>query len=45
VATALGDDGTFYNHGYALMELNGRQAHIAYYQDSDPVNAVWEEDV
>jgi len=28
----LGDNGEFYNHAYALLTLDGRAAHIAYYQ-------------
>jgi predicted phosphodiesterase len=31
----LGDDGTVYNRAYAIMKLNGPEASIAYYQDSD----------
>lgn len=31
----LGDNGTFYNHGYVIIDLAGAQATICYYQDSD----------
>ncbi|HUI57706.1 MAG TPA: metallophosphoesterase [Bryobacteraceae bacterium] len=31
----LGDDGTFYNHGYVIMDLAGNSATLSYYQDSD----------
>jgi hypothetical protein len=43
VVTALGHTGGFYNHGYALMDLDGPQAHVAYYQDSNPAAPIWEE--
>ena len=45
VATALGHTGAFYNHGYALMDLDGPKAHMSYYQDSDPGTPLYEEDV
>jgi 3',5'-cyclic AMP phosphodiesterase CpdA len=31
----LGDNGTFYNHGYVIMDLAGGSATISYYQDTD----------
>jgi predicted phosphodiesterase len=31
----LGDDGCFFNHGYAIMDLAGNTATISYYQDTD----------
>jgi hypothetical protein len=30
-----GDDGTTYDHAYAIMQLDGERASVAYYQDSD----------
>jgi predicted phosphodiesterase len=27
---------SFYSHGYAIMDLDGRAARVSYYQDSDP---------
>jgi hypothetical protein len=37
----LGNDGGFYNHGYAIMDLDGTQGTISYYQDSDETNPQW----
>jgi len=34
----LGNNGVFYNHGYAIMDLAGRSATISYYQDTDEQN-------
>lgn len=31
----LGDNGTFYNHGYVILDLAGSTAEVSYYQDSD----------
>lgn len=31
----LGSNGTIYNHAYAIMQLDGPQGSIAYYQDSN----------
>lgn len=31
----LGNNGVFFNHGYVIVDLAGREASIAYYQDSD----------
>jgi len=42
VALAKGD--SFYSHGYAIIDLNGPEAQVAYYQDSDPEDApMWSE--
>ena len=35
VPLRLGDDGTFYNHGYAIMDLAGNTATLSYYQDTE----------
>jgi len=35
VPLRLGDNGTFYNHGYAIMDLAGNTATLSYYQDTD----------
>jgi predicted phosphodiesterase len=37
----LGDDGGFYNHGYAIMDLDGAQGTISYYQESDENKPQW----
>lgn len=34
----LGNNGTFLNHGYVIMDLAGSSATLSYYQDSDEVN-------
>jgi len=31
----LGDNGTFFNHGYVIIDLAGSNATVAYYQDSN----------
>ena len=33
----------FFNHGYALMDLDGARATVAYYQDSDEDDAQFTE--
>jgi predicted phosphodiesterase len=43
VPVPLGNDGTFLNHGYAIMDLAGNSATISYYQDSDETNAQYTE--
>jgi predicted phosphodiesterase len=35
VPVRLGDNGTFYNHGYAIMDLTATSATLSYYQDTD----------
>jgi predicted phosphodiesterase len=35
VPLRLGDNGIFYNHGYAIMDLAGNTATLSYYQDTD----------
>jgi hypothetical protein len=35
VPLRLGDNGTFYNHGYVIMDLAGNTAKLSYYQDTD----------
>jgi hypothetical protein len=37
----LGDNGDIYNHGYAIMDLDGATGTISYYQDSDENNPQW----
>ncbi len=39
----LGTTGGLYNHGYAIMRLNGSSATISYYQDSDEINPLYAE--
>jgi hypothetical protein len=39
----LGDNGTVYNHAYAIMTVDGRSAEVAYYQDTDEVNPLYVE--
>ena len=36
-----GENGNFFCHGYAMMELNGPQATVSYYQDTDEDNPQW----
>jgi hypothetical protein len=43
--TPLGMTGDFYNHGYALIDLDGPAAHVRYFQSSDPDNPQHEEDL
>jgi hypothetical protein len=37
----LGDNGGFYNHGYAIMDLDDANGTISYYQESDDSNPQW----
>jgi len=39
----LGNNGIFYNHGYAIMDLAGKSATISYYQDTDEQNPQYTE--
>ena len=39
----LGDDGTVYNHAYAILRLDGPNATVAYYQDSDETQPLYQE--
>ncbi len=39
----LGDNGTVYNHAYAILKLDGPKATVAYYQHTDEQNALYEE--
>jgi hypothetical protein len=39
----LGDDGTVYNHAYAILRLDGTTATVAYYQDSDETQPMYQE--
>jgi hypothetical protein len=41
----LGQNGAFYSHGYAIVDLDGPQGRIAYYQDSDPNNPIYDETI
>jgi hypothetical protein len=41
----LGDNGTVYNHAYAILSLNGRQAQVSYYQDTDEANPLFQESI
>ena len=36
-AVRLDNNGTFYNHGYVIMDLAGSSATLSYYQDTDEV--------
>jgi hypothetical protein len=45
VEVALGNRAGFYNHGYALLTLDGPNGHVAYYQDSSPNQPLYEEDI
>jgi len=36
-----GQNGNFFCHGYAIMELNGCEATVSYYQDTDEDNPQW----
>lgn len=40
---ALGATGPLFNHGYALITLNGAAASVDYYQDSDPASPLYSE--
>jgi hypothetical protein len=35
IRPAIEEDGSFFTHGYALMELQGANATVSYYQDTD----------
>lgn len=37
----LGTTGGLYNHGYAIIELDGALGTVSYYQDSDEDNAIY----
>jgi predicted phosphodiesterase len=39
----LGNNGTFVNHGYAIIDIDGADATIAYYQDSDEDTPIFKE--
>jgi hypothetical protein len=41
----LGATGDFYNHGYAILDLDGPKAHVAYFQESDDAHPLYEEDL
>jgi predicted phosphodiesterase len=43
VPVPLGNDGTFLNHGYVIMDLAGSSATLSYYQDSDEANPQYTE--
>ena len=40
-SVSLGNNGDLYNHGYAIMDLDGAAGTISYYQDSDENNPQW----
>jgi hypothetical protein len=42
---ALGNAKEFYNHGYVIIDLDGPAAHVRYYQDSNPSQPLYEEDM
>ncbi len=42
---ALGSSQGLYNHGYAMMAIEGPSATVAYYQDSDPDHPLFEEQI
>jgi hypothetical protein len=39
----LGTTGGLYNHGYAIIELDGASGHVSYYQDSDEDNPMFQQ--
>ena len=39
----LGNNGTFVNHGYAIIDIDAAAATISYYQDSDETNPMFKE--
>ena len=41
----LGKTGLFYNHGYVIMDLNGPEALISYYQDTDENTPMFKEKI
>jgi hypothetical protein len=41
----LSDDGTIYNHAYAIMQLDGPRATVSYFQDSDEQHPLFVETV
>ncbi|MCI0465256.1 MAG: metallophosphoesterase [Gemmataceae bacterium] len=41
----LGANRDFYHHGYAILDLDGPKAHVAYYQESDTARPLYEEDL
>jgi len=41
----LGDNGTLYNHAYAIMKLSGPTATVAYYQHTDENTPLYEEPI
>jgi hypothetical protein len=41
----LGREGLYYQHGYAILQLDGPSAHAVYYQQSDPDNPLFEEEL
>ncbi|MEI9977009.1 MAG: hypothetical protein WDO73_36125 [Ignavibacteriota bacterium] len=41
----LGTDGSFFNHGYVIMDLDGKAATLSYYQDSDETNPLFTETI
>jgi hypothetical protein len=45
-AGVLAKGASFYSHGYAIMDIDGKAASISYYQDSDPEHkAMFVEDI
>jgi hypothetical protein len=41
----LGREGLYYAHGYVILQLDGPSAHAVYYQQGDPDNSLFEEDL
>ncbi|HEY6180644.1 MAG TPA: metallophosphoesterase [Terriglobales bacterium] len=41
----LGTTGLFYNHGYVIIDLNGQEALISYYQDTDENKPMFQEKI
>jgi hypothetical protein len=42
---SLGEHGDFYQHGYAIIKLDGPTASAAYFQDGDEQNPLYEENL
>ena len=45
VPVPLGTTPPFYNHGYAIIDLDGASGRISYYQDTDEDNPQFQEDI
>ena len=41
----MDDDEAFFRHGFAILQLDGANAHISYYQEKDPDQPWFEKDI